>query len=75
MKFSEMPGSAVEYNGREWRTWWVEVRPFVYDMFADVALQREIEATGGVEGWVDRSVGFYVDPESDVDEAIKEYND
>lgn len=74
MKFSEMAESPVEYNGRKWRAWWVEVRPFVYELFADVALQREIEATGGVDGWVDRSVGFYVDPESDVNDAIEEYN-
>ena len=75
MKFKELGGSPVEYGGRSYMTWEVEVEPYHKELFADVALHDAMDAGGSLGNWIDDKIAYYVSPEEEVQDAIEDYKD
>lgn len=75
MKFKELKGAPVEYGGRPYMTWKVEVEPCREELFADVALHDAMDACGSLGNRLDDKIAYYVSPDEEVQDAIDEYND
>lgn len=65
----------IEYNGREYDTWEVEIEPGRLVKFADMALLISVEARGGSMARVDETVRCHAWPTEKVEEVIKEWQD
>lgn len=65
----------IEYNGREYDTWEIEVEPGWLVKFADMALLIAVEGRGGSMARVDDTVRGHAWPTEKVEEVIKAWLD
>lgn len=73
--FADLESGTVEYRGKEYKVWDIEVRPFETVLFADIHLLTEI-ANNKDEGCpLDDQIAYYADPHEGVVDAINLYLD
>lgn len=71
--FSDLESGTVEYRGREYRTWTLDVG-LGYDVtFAEIALQDAMAEHGDLDCRLDQGIAYYADPGDDVGESVREY--
>lgn len=64
----------VEYRGRSYTTWNLEISPYTSAIFADIKLEEALRENGDIGNWIDDRIAFYVSERDDVDSAIEQYN-
>ena len=71
--FRDLKCGKVEYDGKDYSVWDVEVRPHETVLFADVRLLSAIEENGEAGCSLDDKVAYYADPDEKVADAVEQY--
>ena len=73
--FRDLKSGKVEYCGKGYLVWDVEVRPHETVLFADVRLLSAIEEHGEAGCRLDDQIAYYADPDEKVADAVEQYLD
>lgn len=72
-RFRDLPPDGVEYRGRGYRAWTLDVG-LGYDVtFADIGLYYAMLEHGDLDGPLDCGIAYYVDPDEIVGEAVRQF--
>ena len=63
----------IEYRGKTYRMWDVDVGKGRTETFAEVALQDALLEHGDIDGSIDQSIAYYTGLDDIVKDAINEY--
>lgn len=63
----------IEYRGKTYRMWDVDVGKGRTETFAEAALQDALLENGDIDGGIDQSIAYYVGLDDNVKDTVNEY--